>query len=192
MADQSLREYLIEQEIGRQPEEIQFHFWNLIASGNDWPMAHMLAMRQAPQTMHTDKTFNESRREYMNDKLVSPQMQGYLKIAKQAGISTQGKYYVGGLGRPNDPMAWVSTVDDVKEVCRKKNLTARGLVQHQGTQVPPKKTRMAEDIVQGYIQKQLSSQPSSRAGAPTAIRSQRQLQQLRAEVLEKHSKPVKE
>lgn len=136
----------IEREVLTYPEYVQQRYYDMVAAGQSPRFALMCACQKAPMTRQSDRTFNVERQQVMSQ--MKPKMRDkYLKLAKQSGIATQGKYYVGALGRPTDPMAWVSTVDEAKAVCKAKNLTASGIVEHKGHQVdPPKKIRMAQDI----------------------------------------------
>lgn len=141
------------------PDEVRDVFETLLLDGQSPSLALVFVTRRAAMQGKSDRAFQESRRRNMNE------MHGFnrdriQKLAESAGISTSGKYYVGGLGKYTDPCAWVSTVDDVKEVCRKKNLTSTGLVEHQGTPVaPPKRGGLAPDLVQRMTDRTLQADP---------------------------------
>jgi len=177
---------LIESEIARQPDAVQQFYRAMIKKGESPRFAHMCAIRRAPETRYSDKTFNKQRRIHMNS--MSPMnRKKYLEMAKKAGISTQGKFYVGGLGRATDPMAWVSTVDEARDVCRAKNLTAEGLVSHVGTKTdPPKRARMANDIVSRYVARELAKDPQRAAKCKA---DPAQLAKVQAEVVDRHAPP---
>lgn len=178
---------MIEAEVLRQEPHVQQRYRNIVAKGESPRMAIMLAMQKAPLTRQSDKTFGKKRRQVMESGMKPWMLDRYLKMAKQAGISTQGKYYVGGLGRPTDPMAWVSTVDDAKQVCRLKNLSASGLIEHEGHEVePPRRVRMAPDVQKEYVARALAGNPSLAAACkkdPAKLRS------VAAEVVDRHAKP---
>jgi hypothetical protein len=175
----------IETEIAQYAPEVQEFYRSMVANGQSPRFAIMAALHKAPDTRHTDRTFTASR--HKNFEAMSPKIRArYLELAKQAGISTQGKFYVGGLGRPTDPMAWVSTVDDAKEVCKRKNLNAEGLVSHQAHEEPYKKVRMAPDIKQAIVAERISRDP---ALAAKCAKSPHVLRQLEAEVVDRHAKP---
>lgn len=178
---------LIEAEISRQPEDVQRFYKSMIRKGESPRFAHMCAMRRAPQTRYTDRTFNKQRR--INMEAMSPiNRDKYLRMAKQAGINTQGKYYVGGLGRATDPMAWVSTVDEARDVCRAKNLTAEGLVKHNAVKDvgPASRARMAPDIVSRFVEQKLAKDPrlAAKCKADPAA-----LSKVQAEVVDRHARP---
>lgn len=64
----------------------------------------------------------------------------YIAKAKYAGIDITGKVYKGGLadGRgPGDPDAWVSGVDDVLRVAKKKNKNLTGVINYRAVEMPP-------------------------------------------------------
>lgn len=104
----------------------------------------MVAARQAPGTMGTDRAFLEGQHNYgFTDE--PDFMQGMiLTKAKEAGIQTYGKKYVGGLADhrgPKDPLAWVADTHEMKKVCEIRNLDCRGIVNHTAHEVEP-----AEDV----------------------------------------------
>jgi hypothetical protein len=179
---------LIESEIERQHPTVQEFYRDMVRKGESPRFAAMCAMRSAPLTRYSDKTFNKQRRQIMGN-MKPKQRDAYLKMAKQAGISTQGKYYVGGLGRPSDPTAWVSTVDEVKDVCRAKNLTAEGLVKCDGYSVEGKpRVAMAEDVQMRFAREYMAKDPRLAAACKA---DPARLAKLKAEVVDRHAKPCK-
>ena len=175
----------IEYEVLRLNYDAQQFYYDMVANGQNPRFALMCACKQAPGTRYTDKTFNMERRDIMNT-MNPKQREDYLKIARKSGISTQGKYYVGAFGRPNDPRAWVSTVDEATAVCRDKNLTADGIVKHRGSPAPPKKVRMAPDVRDGYVARKLASDPSL---ASKCAKDRRALRRVQEEVVDRHAPP---
>ena len=161
-----------------RPEHLEM-FLGMIDSGETVRMAAMLATQTAPRTRFTDATFQAEKRRLMNPE--SYTMRKYLELAKKAGINTHGKYYVGGLGKPTDPAAWVSSVDDVKAVCRRKNLNADGLVSHTAVPEPPPRVQLADDIVDRHTQEILRHEPETRRQLRERPESTRKL--LRERVL---------
>jgi hypothetical protein len=154
-------------------------------SGVDKVFAAMRACRRSPGAANCDQHFNRARRAHMNgmgrnaDKLCA--------VAQKAGISTQGKFYVGGLGRYTDPHAWVSTIDDVVEVAKKKNLNLEGVVNHKASAVelaPPKKT-LAPDIVRRWVKRYCAEDPGL---AAKCRKSKVALGDLKEKILHKHGK----
>lgn len=175
----------VEAEIGHQPKATQRHFYTMVANGESPRFAAMCAMRRAPMTKYSDRTFNQCRQETM---MAMPEWQrdAYVKIAQRSGIATQGKFYVGGLGRPSDIAAWVSTVEDVKQVCREKNLNADGLVHHVASPRPYKRTRLASSLCKELVGRRLAEDPQLAAKCKA---DPSKLRQLQAEVVDRHSKP---
>lgn len=177
-------------EVAQLPLEQQTFYWSMVEKGESPRFALMCACRRAPLTRQSDKTFCKKRREIMESGKsgMKPWMlDRYLKLAKDAGISTQGKFYVGGLGRPTDPMAWVSTVDDAKTVCKLKNLNAEGLVEHTAQPLPaPPRVEMAPDVRKAYVAQELAADPSLAATCKT---SPRKLREVEAAVVARHAKP---
>lgn len=175
----------IEHEVLMYDEATRDRYYDMVANGQNPRFALMCACQQAPGTRYSDKTFNVERRQVMGE--MKPKMRDkYLKQAKKSGISTQGKYYVGALGRPTDPMAWVSTVDDAHHVCRQKNLTADGIIKHKGTPMPPKKVKLAPDIRDRLVRSKLARDPALAAKCRNDPRAMRR---VREEVVAQHGSP---
>lgn len=176
----------IEHEISQQPDFVQQAYRIMVDRGECPSAAQMFAMQEVPRTKNSDRTFNDSYRRSMNS-MDDHNRRQYLEMARRAGINTNGKFYVGGLGRPSDPAAWVSTVDDVKEVCKRKNLTATNHVEHQGTPMPPpKRIRLAEDLVQECVTERLAADPALKT---RVAKNPKAMQALREEVIETHAPP---
>lgn len=175
----------IEAEIAKQPPEVQQRYREMVAKGQSPRFAIMAAMQSAPLTRQSDRTFNASRRYHMNH-LKPWALDYYLREAKKAGISTQGKFYVGGLGRPTNSDAWVSSVDDVRAACAARQLSSSGLVEVQGPSVdPPQPKPMAEDIQLEYVARKMAQDPQLVADCK---RNPEKLQKLKAEAVDRHAK----
>ena len=174
-------------EVLKYDDDVQDRYFEMLAAGQLPKFALMCACRKAPMTRHSDRTFNSERRSIM-ESMNSHTKTAYLAKAKTAGISTQGKYYVGALGKPTDHAAWVSTVDDAKDVCKRKNLSATGLFEHKGQAREYKRTRMAPDIVDSYVASRL--QADSRL-AESCARDPSALRRVRGEVVDRHSRRYK-
>lgn len=177
------RDRLLEAEIKSLGEDVYQIFLEMVAEGCEIPLAHMLIFQEAPMMKGSDKSFNESMRMKMNG-MFGKNRDKAVEAAERAGVSTSGKYYVGGLGTYTDPAAWVSTVDDVKDVCRKRNLNSSGLVEHKARQVPPPpKKALASDIVDRFVARELMDPKTSesvRAGKLS-------LQAVREKVVDTHA-----
>ena len=151
-----------------------------------WAM--MSAVRRAPQMKNSDRTFNEGRRRMMNG-MDAVNQRKILELARKAGINTQGKFYVGGLGTYTDKCAWVSTIDDMREVVQKRNLNASGVLNVQGLEVPPPPpVPLAEPLVKEYMGKYLKRDPALRERCRKRPKARRELREM---VITKHGKQRK-
>lgn len=121
--------------------------------------ALMAACRQASGSSGTDRAFDEHARQRMMN-MPKWQQENYLKRAKEAGIATQGKFHVGGLGAPDDPRAWVSDTHDIRRQCKERNLSCEGHIKIQGTPVPPRRVDLAPDLVEEMVQHECEADPS--------------------------------
>ena len=134
--------------------------------GERWAL--MCALQEPPGARGTDRAYMEGR--YNNQQLDSmPRRQAawLAREARQAGISISGKYYCGGIADSRgwkDPEAWVSGVDDIKRVAQKRNLAVTGAVEYDPGPAPPKRTLMAEDIIQDHVKKVQRQNPKAKAG----------------------------
>ncbi len=164
-------------------------FETLIETGESPEWAAMCACRVAPGVMGTDRTFQDGQRRKMN-RMDPENASGIQFLAKRAGINTQGKYYVGGLGRPTDAKAWVATADDVMAVAKADNLTISGAVTHNGRQVerPVKSVPLAADIVDRYEQAEYRANPALKENVR---RSPKVRREVRERIVEKHGPPKK-
>ena len=107
-----------------------------------------------------------------------------VRVANGAGINTNGKVYVGGLGRYTDKHAWVSHGDDLLHVARKKNLTVNGAINHQGIpQPPPKPKLMADDIMQEKVGRLLAAEPAT---AEKVRKNPKKLNEVKERIIDKH------
>lgn len=166
---------LIDMEVADLPEHKQKIYRDCIERGESPRLALMLASRSAPVMGGSDRTFNEGQRRAMNDDHVVCR-ERVVDIAKKAGINTHGKYYMGQLGRYGDPMAWVSSVDDVKEVAKRKNLSVDGLVKHKARETPPPPpVVLAEDIKNRLVKQELAHVAAERGPAKTELEARRRV-----------------
>jgi len=110
----------------------------------------------------SDQRFNAIERRKMEN--MNPRLRDRIQaLAQGAGIQTQGKFYLGGLGRYTDPQAWVSTVDEARATVVRKGLPCEGLVNYQPPERPlPEPPAMAEDIRDRLVEKKLQEDPALR------------------------------
>jgi hypothetical protein len=161
---------------------------SLIDKGSNPGFAAMLALQQPCGTKGTDRTFLENTHGWA-DRMWPDNAKQLHKIAKRAGISTQGKIYKGGLGGASDPMAWVSDTSDVLAAAKAKGYTVTGAVEYDAPKQRPKRKRLAADIRETYVAKELMRDPGL---AEKARKNPKKLQELREKVVEKHSRKVKD
>lgn len=184
----SMRERILESEIGEMPEEIQQRYRNLREEGETVVVAHMLATQQAPVMGNSDRAFNEHHRRKMST-MREESRQRIVDAARRAGIDTEGKYYMSGLGRYTDPAAWVSTVDDAIGAARAKNLNMEinGRTVTEADLIPPKQgPRLAPDLVQELKQRYMAKDP---ALAEKVRKSPKESKELEQTIIEKHGRP---
>lgn len=126
-------------------------------NGQSHKMAEMLAFKSAPG-LKTDTRF-QARIDRSNS--VPPQ---YRKLAKQAGVTTDGKQYFTQLAKyPGDPEAWQSDRSGIKRVCEKRGWSCDGAVTvkktHEFPDDPP--YQVADRIVQREVDKQIALDPGA-------------------------------
>lgn len=172
--------YCIEQDMMRRG--LYDVYAQYVAEGSSPRAAAMYAAQAAPGVRNTGDDF--MRRENFRMKTMDEQQRDEIvAIAKKAGINTQGKTYNGQLGKYNDPMAWVADQSDVKEAAKAKGLTIEGMVNYTAPQKPPKKPRLAKDIVD-RIEKRKRLQDQSLNERCTKNNNARR--ELREQIREKH------
>ena len=157
---------------------------SLIEDGNSPNMAAMLASQQAPGVWNTEANFTKRENERMSS-MGSDRVEDIVKIARRAGINTQGKTYNGSLGKYDDPAAWVSGKDDVRAAAIKKGMNIDGMVKVDGYRGPKKKVRLADDIVDNLERKARSKDSKL---DETCKKSDNARKQLRDKLINKHSK----
>jgi hypothetical protein len=157
-------------------------------SGVDERISAMTACRRAPGATNVDRNFSEHARHRM----YGANMEKIVNVAQKAGVRTQGKFYVGGLGRYTDQSAWVSTADDVLTVARQKNLNVSGAVNQDAPRrdlPPPPKVPMARDILDGYVRQYVRNDPALQEKVHK--RPEQALPELREKILDKHTRKKK-
>jgi hypothetical protein len=135
--------------------------------GHRW--AEMCALQSPPATKGTDRSFMQGR--YNNEQLSDmppDHARNIITLARRAGISVSGKYYVSGLADnrgPGDPAAWVDSVHDVKKVAAEKNLTVRGAVEQQGRPMPrPQSKGLSERLTRELMRDEKKRHPTMKKG----------------------------
>lgn len=184
---EDVRLQMIADEVASLHPDAQAIYFNSVANGTSPQMAIGFATRQAPSMKGSDRTLNQTQRRRM-ERMNPENRKAIVEIAEKAGIRTHGKFYVGGLGRYNDPGAWVSTYDDAIATCRRKNLTAESIVYHKGTPEEPKKKALGDDIVQDFVQKELAADPKLQEKVK---KNPKKIQEIKEKVVATHSRKQK-
>lgn len=130
-------------------------------------LAEMLASRSFPGTKGTDRAYMQGRQ------LGGAQFEGiplvgrhHLKIAHDAGVSVTGKWYAGTLARPGfpgDPEAWVSSLDDLRAIVKRRGWTCTGAVEIKEPRyldVEPQAYHVADDLVEQYVEDAIAEDPA--------------------------------
>ena len=165
------------------PNRLAFYD-RLIDEGNKPQFAAMLALQSPPGTKGTERSFNEGSHSWA-DKLFSKNRDYIFTTARKAGINPTGKVYKGGIGRPDDPMAWVSGPDDVLAACKSKGLSGKGAVNYDAPKQKFKKKRMGKDVMDRYVQMELMKDP----GLVEKVRKRpKKMRDIHEKVIDKHSK----
>ena len=168
------------EEVGREE-----FYEELISKGNNPGFAAMLAMQKPAGTKGTEKAFLEGQHNWA-DRLSEPTAISLFNAAKKAGISSQGKKYIGGLGKATDPMAWVSTQDDVRTALKAKGLSSTGSINYKSPDQEFKsRKRMGDDIVQDFTMRELAKDPVL---AEKVRKNPKKIREVQEKVIEKHSK----
>lgn len=181
---------LIDRELDDYPDEVREFFLNLIANGQSPNMALILATRSAPVMKGGDRQFQESYRWNMNSMDAHNRKMIYQR-AHEAGVKTDGKFYVGGLGRYTDQHAWCATAEDVLTQCKMRNLNADRIVHHKAVApaAPPKRVPLAEHLIKECTQKLLANEPKT---VEKLRKGKIKPQEIRERVIAKHGRKVKE
>jgi hypothetical protein len=140
--------------------------------------AAMYALQAAPGSRNTDRAFCQGARHQM-DNMDADNRKMLYKMAHKAGVNTAGKFYKGGLGKPTDPAAWVTSSDDVLAVCKARNLNCEGVIKHKAIEKDyvPKNIPLAPDIVHEFEQKYTKADPGLAAKVKKSPKARRELQE---------------
>lgn len=148
---------------------VRTHYIKMVESGVGERFAEMAALQQPPGTRGTDRSFMEGRLtgNWMDSmpKHIANRM---LKEARAAGISTGGKFYMGGLADSRghrDPAAWVDSAADVLRVAKQRDLEVHGIVDYVPPQKgPPKEVDINPRILREHVRKEMKANPKLKRG----------------------------
>lgn len=140
---------------------IQAHYERCISEGTSHALAEMFAFQQGPQ-LNTDTAYMAGKWE-QNDKTLDH----HRKLAKKAGVSTQGRTYLKSLARyPGDPRAWVDSKGDIRRVCEQEGWGCDGVVKTKLKQEePPPPVDVAPHLLKKYVAQELAKEPGERVTA---------------------------
>lgn len=136
-------------EIARANKSVQSHYARMIRDGQSEAFALMCSLQQPPGTRGTDRALMEGRMDgsWLNG-LPKRQADRMIREAKQAGISTSGKFYMSGLADSRghcDPRAWVDSTADVMRVAEERNYEVNGVVNRKAREVAPAPAKEISD-----------------------------------------------
>lgn len=149
--------------------------------------AAMCAMRTPAGARYSDRAMDAGIHSLMG-KIHPKNRKKIFEQAKKAGINVAGKVYNGSLGKPNNPLAWVTCADDVRKSAKLQNLTMDGALKHVGyTPDPPatKGKKLAKDLVDEMETKYTSE---DRALAAKVKKNPKARRELREAIVEKHGR----
>jgi hypothetical protein len=168
-------------DIATAPASVREHFLKVLALGYGERWAAMVALQQPPGVSGVDRTLQEGRLDgNWLDSLPKKQAQRLIREAKKAGVNPSGKWYFSGIADKRgagDPRAWVSSRDEVLQVCKDRRLEIKGTINYSpGEAPPPKRIDMAPRLVNELVKKELAANPKmKRADAVEAVKKRHAL-----------------
>lgn len=156
-------------------------------AGESENMACIIAMRCPPGTRYSERAFLEGTGHNPFGKQSDFLTKVMLEDAKKAGIDTTGKVFKSGLadGRGfRDPLAWVSSLADVKRVCELRNRSCEGAVSHKSYRPDPTPDiPLADDIIEEFAVKEVLKNPET-------VRKMTPLE-LKEKIIHEHGAPAR-
>jgi hypothetical protein len=161
----------------------------MMAAGTAPRAAAMYALQTPPGSRHTDRAFCQGARRQM-ESMPEVNRKAIVKLAKSAGIATDGKFYKGSLGSYTDPAAWVTCADDVLTVCKARNLDCEGVIKHRAAlkDEPPKPVDLAPHLARRLEREYLKRDPRLAAKVKASAKAKHELREM---VVAKHGKPAR-
>lgn len=150
----------------RGPEAVA-HYSKMIADGQTERWATMCALQCPPGTAGSDRAFMQRRcnGEYLGE-MHAPMASRLVQEARAVGINPSGKFYMGGLADKRghmDPMAWVSSVDDVRRVAQARDLEVHGIIDYVPPEKePPKRVDIDPGILRDNVEDEMRKDPSAK------------------------------
>lgn len=140
----------------------QSHYERCLKNGCTPKMAEMLASRVAPKTRGLNRSFMEKFRAGHVDGLEGITDRDYFyRKAKEAGVSTTGKYYQHDLADYwGDPNGWISDLDEIADKCKAQNRECEGAITIKAPEAPPQKAvRLAPHLVEEELMDRIDANP---------------------------------
>lgn len=127
-----------------------------IENGCSPRLAEMFAAGKPP-TIKTTNTFI-AKGKTGGDQFGDATREHYLRTARAAGVSTDGKVYDGRLAEfPGDPRAWIESQDDVRRLCEERGWGLDGDVKVKAREAaPPATGGLADDIKDDLVEARLA------------------------------------
>lgn len=185
----NIREKLLHEEAMSFSNEAKRRYVSMLKDGVSIVLAHMLASRRAPARGENedDQAFTKAYREKM-DSMPKWKRDLWVSKARANGIDASGKFKIPGIP-PTESDAWVTTVDDMKAVYKKRGLSCEGLVNIRPVvEEPAKSIPLSEKITKKIMQEKIEADPSL---AEKVRKNNKKLQELREEVIAVHGRPSK-
>ena len=162
----------------------------LLAAGNPPGFAAMLALKSPPGTRNTDRAFCQGQVNKM-ERMPKKNRDAIIAAANRAGIRTDGKYYMSGLGKYDNPAAWVSSAQDVIESCKAQNKLVEGVVNFtpktlRPSDKPKPEPALAPHLVREMEQKYFKDDPGLKE---KCLKNKKARQSLREHIVAKHGRP---
>lgn len=174
---------------GREAVEL---YLQILQNGETVRWATMCALQQPPGTKNTDRAFSQGQAQKM-ERMPKRNRDQIMAIAKKAGIPTDGKFYVGALGKYDNPAAWVTSAEDVITSCKVQKIGVEGVLNYEPPSkkqeiAPPKSVPLAPELVSELSRKAMKADP---ALAEKCRKDKRARQALREKVIAVHGKQPK-
>ena len=140
------------------------HYEDCLKNGCTPQFAEMVTLGQPPIYRGSDQAFMAGRLTAGGDTLLPDQRLVAEREAKEAGISTSGRFYMGGIAdkrQYRDPEAWVGSRDDVLSVAKRRKLQLQGQINYtpSGPPAPPKRKEISARALRELTKQERAEHP---------------------------------
>lgn len=178
--EEKLFEYVRQLPIVSQDDDIQERYVRCRLDGESHLMAEIFAFRKPPGTNNTDRVFMGGALDgskYNHDAIWLKKAKANYKKATGHDLGS-GMTYISRIARfPNDPWAWVNDVGELKKKAEIRGHGIDDLGLKARISEPPKKVRMAPDILQHHLRKAVAD--------PANVG--KNVEELKHNIIEKHA-----